>query len=149
MGHLYGAFMGYTSLPEIPLQQACESLAMPGFVAGHFMHGVMDGVQAQLLGLLGQVGLALGGAVLGFHTDAQVFLRAGGDNLAQQLGELGSVLRFFKSGGLPVFGDFRIPFTGSGAAHGQVHADFGAFAFKVGAQTGFERVTLYITLQEE
>ena len=77
---------------------------MTGFVACHFMHGVMDGVQAQLLGFLGQVGLALGGAVLGIHADAQVFLRAGGDDLAQQFRELGGVLGFLERGGLPVLG---------------------------------------------
>ena len=76
---------------------------MPRFIAGHFMHGVMDGVQAELLGFLGQVGLALGGAVLGFHADAQVFLRAGGNDLAQQLREPGGVIRFLERGGLPVF----------------------------------------------
>ena len=36
---------------------------MPGFVTGHFVHGVVDGVQVQGLGPLGQVGLALSGAV--------------------------------------------------------------------------------------
>ncbi len=51
-------------LPEIPLQQALERLAVPGFVAGHFMDRVVDGVQVQGLGALGQVGLAGGGAVL-------------------------------------------------------------------------------------
>ena len=47
-------------LPEIPLQQAGESLAVPGFVAGHLVHGVVDGIQVQGLGALGQVGLAAG-----------------------------------------------------------------------------------------
>ena len=42
---------------EIPLQQAFQSLAVPGFVAGHFVDGVVDGVQVQGLGALGQVGL--------------------------------------------------------------------------------------------
>ena len=70
---------------------------MPRFVAGHFMHGVMNSVQAELLGFLGQVGLALGGAVFGFHADAEVFLGAGGNDLAQQFRELRGVLRFFKS----------------------------------------------------
>ena len=51
------------SLSEIPLQQSLKALSVPGFVPGHFVDGVMDGVQAQLLGLLGQVGAALGGAV--------------------------------------------------------------------------------------
>ena len=37
---------------------------MPGLVPGHFMHSVVDGVQAVLLGALGQVELAGGGAEL-------------------------------------------------------------------------------------
>ena len=125
-------------LLEVPFQQALEGFAVAGFVAGHFMDRVMDGVQAELLGLLGQVGLALGGAILGFHADAQVFLGAGGDDLAQELRELGGVLGFFECGGLPVFRNLRIAFTGGGAAHGEVHADFGAFTLEVGAQAGLD-----------
>ena len=37
-------------LAEVALEQAFESLAVAGLVAGHFVHGVMDGVQTQLLG---------------------------------------------------------------------------------------------------
>ena len=44
-------------LPEIPLEQASKRLAVTGLVAGHLMHGVVDGVQVQGLGALGQVGL--------------------------------------------------------------------------------------------
>ena len=50
-------------LVEVPLQQAFERLTMAGLVAGHFMHGVVDGIQIQFLGLLGQIELALGSAV--------------------------------------------------------------------------------------
>ena len=50
-------------LAEVALQQAFESLAVAGFVAGHFMHGVVDGVEVQLLCELGELGLAGGGAV--------------------------------------------------------------------------------------
>ena len=46
-------------LAEVALQQALESLAVAGFVPGHLVHGVMDGVQVQLLGLLGQLELAV------------------------------------------------------------------------------------------
>ena len=45
----------FVSLAEVALQQALEGLAMAGLVAGHLMHSVVDGVQAQLLGLLGQL----------------------------------------------------------------------------------------------
>ena len=50
-------------LPEVTVKQALERLAVPGFVAGHLVHGVVDGIQIQRLGLLGQVGLAGGGTV--------------------------------------------------------------------------------------
>ena len=46
-------------LAEVTLQQALESLAVAGLVARHLMHGVVDGVQVQLLGLLGQLELAV------------------------------------------------------------------------------------------
>ena len=45
-------------LAEVALQQALESLAVAGLVAGHLMDGVVDGVQVELLGLLGQLELA-------------------------------------------------------------------------------------------
>ena len=68
------------------------------------MDCVMDGVQTEFLGFLCQVGLALGGAVFGFHADAEVFLGVGGDDFTQEFREPSGVIRFFKSGGLPVFG---------------------------------------------
>ena len=49
--------------PEVALEETCEGLAVPCLVAGHFMDGVMDGVEIQLLGALGEGGLASGGAV--------------------------------------------------------------------------------------
>ena len=50
--------------PEVPLEETCEGLSMPGLVAGHFMDGVVDGVEIQLLGALGEGGLTGGGAVV-------------------------------------------------------------------------------------
>ena len=47
-------------LTEISVKQALQRLAVPGLVPCHLMHGVMDGVQVQGLGALGQVGLAGG-----------------------------------------------------------------------------------------
>ena len=79
-------------LAEVPLQQALEGLAVTGLVPGHLMHGVVDGVQVQLLGLLGQLELAGGGAVLGVNAHLQVLLGGVGYDLAQQLGKLGGVL---------------------------------------------------------
>ena len=47
---------------EVALQQALQSLAVAGLVAGHLMDGVVDGVQVVLLGADSQVELA-GGSV--------------------------------------------------------------------------------------
>ena len=63
-------------LAEVALQQAFESLAVTGFVAGHLMHGVVDGVQVQLLGLLGQLELAAGRAVARHENRLFAALRA-------------------------------------------------------------------------
>ena len=63
-------------LAEVALQQAFESLAVTGLVAGHLMHGVVDGVQVQLLGQLGQVELALGRAVARHENRLFAALRA-------------------------------------------------------------------------
>ena len=46
-------------LAEVALQQALESLAVARFVPGHLMHGVVDGIEVELLGLLGQLELAV------------------------------------------------------------------------------------------
>ena len=51
-------------LPEVAVQQALEGLAVAGLVAGHFMDGVVDGVQIVLLGQLRQLELAGGRASL-------------------------------------------------------------------------------------
>ena len=56
---------------EVALQQTLESLAVTGLVASHLVDGVVDGVQTQLLSLLGQRELASGGAVLGVNTYLQ------------------------------------------------------------------------------
>ena len=63
-------------LAEVALQQAFEGLAVSGFVAGHFMHGVMDGVEVELLGELGELGLAGGGAVARHENRLFAALRA-------------------------------------------------------------------------
>ena len=75
---------------------------MAGLVPGHLVDGVMDGVQIVLLGQLGQLELAQGGAVLGLDPHLQVLLGGVGHDLAQQLGELGGVLGLLIGGLLPV-----------------------------------------------
>ena len=50
-------------LAEVAVQQTLERLAVTGFVAGHLVDGVVDGIQAQGLGLLGQLGLRYHGLI--------------------------------------------------------------------------------------
>ena len=50
---------------------------MSGLVLGHFVDGVVDGVQAVLLGAGGQVKLALGGAELAVNAPCQIVLGGG------------------------------------------------------------------------
>ena len=49
---------------------------MPRLVAGYFMHGVMDGVEVELLGELGELGFASGGAVARHENRLFAALRA-------------------------------------------------------------------------
>jgi len=69
---IYGDFL----LAEVALQQAFESLAVTRLVASHFMHGVVDGIQVQLLGQHSQLGLAGGSAVARHENRLFAALRA-------------------------------------------------------------------------
>ena len=75
-------------LAEVALEQAFKSLAVACLIAGHFVDSVVDGVEVQLLGQLGQLGLAGGRAVFGFDAHFEVLLGGVGHDFAQQLCEL-------------------------------------------------------------
>ena len=77
--------------PEVALEETGEGLAVPCLVAGHFVDGVVDGVEIQLLGALGEGGLAGGGTVLRLDPHLQILLGGVGDDLTQQLRELGGI----------------------------------------------------------
>ena len=55
---------GFSCSAKVALQQALQRLAVAGLVTGHLVDGVVDGIQAVLLGALSQVELAGGGAEL-------------------------------------------------------------------------------------
>ena len=59
-----GLIAGFACLAKVALQQALQSLAVTGLVTGHLVDGVVDGIQAVLLGALSQVELAGGSAEL-------------------------------------------------------------------------------------
>ena len=95
------------------------------------MYGVMDRIQVGGLRSLGQVKLTCGGAVLSGYAHLQVLLGAVGNDLAQKLRELGSVLSLFVSGLLPVQADLRITLSVGDSGHGQIHTYLRALTVEV------------------
>ena len=120
---------------EPALEQTREALAVAGFVLRHLVDGVVDGIVAQFLGELGQIELALAGAGLSLGAELEVLLGAGGDHLAEQLSELGGVLRLFPGVALVSLGDLGIAIALGLTGHRQIHADLGALTHEVVAQT--------------
>ena len=108
---------------------------MTGLILCHLVDGVVDSVEVQSLSLLGQVHLAGAGTALGLCTHHQVLLGAVGDDLAQQLGETGSMICLLVGIALVSLGDLGVALTLSHASHCQVHTDLAALALEVGAQT--------------
>ena len=104
---------------------------MARFVFRHFVDGVVNGVEAELLSAFGEFELAGAGARFGVGAHLQIRLRIGGEDFAEQFREFGGVFRFFERVALKGVGDFRISFAFRLAAHGEVHADLGAFAGEV------------------
>lgn len=80
---------------EIPVQKACESLAVTGFVTRHFMNGVVNCIKVKSLCTLCQIGLACGCAVFGFDTHLKVLFGAGSHNFAEKFCKLCSMLSLF------------------------------------------------------
>ena len=62
------ALIRLAGLLEISLQQTLQSHAVAGLVTGHLVDGVVDGIQAVLLGADSQIELALGCAELAVNT---------------------------------------------------------------------------------
>ena len=104
-------------LAEVALEQTLKGLAVAGLVAGHLVHGVMDRVEIVLLGQLCELELAVGRAVLGIDAHLEVLLRAVGDDLAEELGELRGVLGFLVGGLLPVQADLRVALAAVSYTH--------------------------------
>ena len=123
-------------LLEISLQQAVESGAVARFVLRHFVNGVVNGVVAELFRPLGDRQFAFAGARFRRNPQLQILFRGIGDAFAEQLRKLGCVLRFLIRIALVSLRDFGIAFPLSYASHREIHAHFGAFAFKIGAETG-------------
>ena len=106
---------------------------MAGFVFGHLVDGVVDGIEVALLGHAGDAHLVFAGAALGNHALVKVGLGVP-NHVAKQFGKAGAVLGLFKSITLESLGDFGVAFAVGLAAHGQIHADFGSLTHEMGVQ---------------
>ena len=98
---------------------------MTGFVAGHLMDGIVDGVEAVLLRAQGEVELAARGAELAVDAPLEVVLRGrlhvGLKVGAEELGELRGVLRLFVGRLLPVQADLGIALAAVSYTHLDVY----------------------------
>ena len=92
---------------EVTLVETFEALAVARFVLGHFVHGIVYGVEVLLLGHAGQTHLVFARAALGVHALFEVGLGVP-YHFADQLGELRSVLGLFPCVTLVSLGDFGI-----------------------------------------
>jgi len=120
-------------LSEVALEEAFEALAVACLVLSHLMHGVVDSIEVESLSLLGNFHLTCAGTSLGFHALLEVCLGVP-NTFANQFGETAGVVSLFESITLESFSDFGIALAVGLAAHGQIHAYLGAFAFEVGLQ---------------
>ena len=81
---------------------------MTSFVACHLMYGVMNRIQVRSLSALCKVELACGSAVLSSNSHLQILLGAVGNNLAQKLCKLSSMLRLLEGSSSPVLANLGI-----------------------------------------
>ena len=107
---------------------------MAGFVLGHLVNGVVDGIVAEFLGALGDLKLGGTSTLFGIGAKLEILLRGVGHDLAEKLGKFGGVFSLFEGVALEGFGDFGITFALSLARHRQIHSHFAAFAVEVVAE---------------
>lgn len=72
---------------EVALQQAVKASAVAGFVFGHFVNAVVNGIVAEFLGQRGNLLLAVAGAEFCCRAHFNVLFRRVGNDFAQHLGD--------------------------------------------------------------
>ena len=108
---------------------------MAGFVPGHLVDGVVDGVIAELLRAGGDGELAFAGAGLGFVALLEVRLGVP-DDFAEEFGDAGGMVRFLEGITLEGVGNLRVALAFGLPAHREIHAHLRAFALEVVLQSG-------------
>ena len=120
---------------------------MTGFVLGHLVDGVVDGVVAEFLGADGDGELALAGAAFCLHALLDVGLGVP-DDLAEEFGDAGGVVGLLEGIALECLGDLGIALAFRLAAHREVHSDLGAFTCKVVVETLHDLFILDLSVTE-
>ena len=106
---------------------------MASLVLGHLMNGVMDSIEVQCFGTLGDAQFVL--TCTGFcqHTLLHIGLGVPND-ITQQLGKLGAMLGLFKGILTECCGNLRITLAVSLTGHRQIHAYFSSLAHEMSVQ---------------
>jgi len=120
-------------LAEIALQQSGEACTMASFVLCHFVNGVVNGVEAGSLGVLGDAELVLAGTCLSGSTLFKVGLRVP-NALTEQLGKAACVISLLEGITLEGLCNLGITLAISLTGHGEIHTNFAALAIEVVAQ---------------
>ena len=115
---------------EIAVVEPLEAAAMASFVLSHFVNGIVDGIEISLLGVGSDTHLVLVGTGFGQHALVEVGLGIP-YAVAEELGELRSVLGLLEGVALECLGDFGITLAIGLTAHSQIHAHLGAFAHEM------------------
>ena len=118
---------------EITVEEAFEALAMTSLVLGHLVNGVVDGIPALGLGVLGNAELILAGTSLSIHALLEVGLGVP-DYVAEKFSKLGSMLSLFPSIAAEGVSHLGISLAIGLTAHGQILANFRALALPVGIE---------------
>ena len=103
---------------------------MAGFVACHFVNGIVDSVEVEFLGAFGDTVLVFASTTFSVHALLEVGLGVP-NAVAEEFSKLSSVLCLFPSVTLESLSHFGITFAVSLTAHGQIHTYFCAFAHEV------------------
>lgn len=115
---------------EEAVVETLEALTMASFVFGHFVDGVVNGVEVFGFGVSGDAHFIFVGTGFSGHALFEVGLGVP-DAVAEEFSKFGGVFGFFKGVALEGFSDFGVTFAVGLTRHCEVHAHFGAFTVEV------------------
>ena len=106
---------------------------MASFILCHFVNGVVDSIEIELLSAAGNAHLVFVGTGFSRHTLFEVGLGVP-NAVAEKFGKLGSVFSFFPSIALESLSDFGIAFAIGLTSHSEIHTHFATLAVEVSSE---------------